>query len=56
LLPNQDPGREGYILSVAEDHAARSHIRYIVEEQIAEGDKVITRFTIKRIHDRGEYI
>jgi predicted ester cyclase len=56
LLPDQDPGREGYTQSVAEDHAAHSEIRYIIAEQIAEGEKVMTRFTIKRIHDRGEFL
>jgi serine phosphatase RsbU (regulator of sigma subunit)/predicted ester cyclase len=56
LLPDQDPGREGYIRSDAEDHAAHSDIRYIIEEQIAEGDKVMSRFIIRRIHDRGEFL
>jgi serine phosphatase RsbU (regulator of sigma subunit) len=56
LIPGQDPGREGYIQSVAEDHAIFSNIRYIIEEQVAEGDKVVSRSTIKRIHDRGRYM
>ena len=56
LLPDQDPGREGYIRADAEDHAAHSEIRYIIEEQIAEGDKVMSRFIIRRIHDRGEFL
>jgi serine phosphatase RsbU (regulator of sigma subunit) len=56
LLPNQDPGREGWMHSVAEEHATFSNIRYIIEEQIAEGAKVMTRFTISRIHDRGEFL
>jgi serine phosphatase RsbU (regulator of sigma subunit)/predicted ester cyclase len=56
LLPDQDPGREGYIRAAAEDHAAHSDIRYIIEEQIAEGDKVMSRFIIRRIHDRGEFL
>jgi serine phosphatase RsbU (regulator of sigma subunit)/predicted ester cyclase len=56
LLPGQDPGREGYIQAVAEEQAALSEIRYIIEEQIAEGDKVMTRVTISRIHDRGEFL
>jgi serine phosphatase RsbU (regulator of sigma subunit)/predicted ester cyclase len=56
LLPDQDPGREGYIRADAEDHAAHSDIRYIIEEQIAEGDKVMSRFIIRRIHDRGEFL
>jgi predicted ester cyclase len=28
----------------------------MIEEQISEGDKVMTRITIKRIHDRGEFL
>jgi serine phosphatase RsbU (regulator of sigma subunit) len=54
LLPDQDPGREGFIHSVAEEQATFSNIRYIIEEQVAEGEKVMTRITMKRIHDRGE--
>src|SRR5215204_1030735 len=56
LLPDQDPGREGYIQSVAEEHANFSNLRYIIAEQLAEGAKVMTRFTISRIHDRGEFL
>src|SRR5919202_1352885 len=54
LLPDQDPGREGFIHSVAKEQAAFSNIRYIIEEQVAEGEKVMTRITMKRLHDRGE--
>src|SRR5215211_470600 len=54
LLPGQDPGREGYIQSAAEKHAAFSDIRHIVEYQATDGDEmVITRHTTRRIHDRG---
>src|SRR5919199_3995404 len=56
LLPDQEPGREGFIQSAAEEHAIFSHIRYNVEDQAAEGDKVITRLTMRRIHDRGEFL
>jgi predicted ester cyclase len=54
-LPGQDPGREGYIQSAAEQHAGFSDIRYIIEDQIAEGDKVMTRWTGSGVHDRGQY-
>jgi predicted ester cyclase len=54
LLPGQDPGREGYIQSAAEQHAAFSDIRYIIEYQATDGDDmVITRSTMRAIHDRG---
>jgi predicted ester cyclase len=53
-LPGQDSGREGYIKSAAEKHAAFSDIRHIVEYQATDGEEmVITRHTTRRIHDRG---
>ncbi len=55
LLPDQDPGREGYMQACAEVHAVFSTIRYKVEYQAAERDEVICRLTISRIHYRGEY-
>ena len=55
LLPEQDPGREGYIQSTAEERGTFSNIRYIIEEQVAKGEKVMTRATMKRVHDRGEF-
>ena len=56
LLPDQDPGREGYVKSVAEEHAIFSNIRHIIEDQVAEGDKVTSRLSVSRIHDRGEHL
>ncbi len=56
LLPSEDPDREGYKRSVAEDHAAFSQLRYIIEDQLATDDKVVSRLTIKRIHDRGAFV
>src|SRR5215213_9112750 len=53
LLPGQVPGREGYIQSAAEQHAAFSDIRYIIEHQATDGDLVISRLTMRAIHDRG---
>jgi serine phosphatase RsbU (regulator of sigma subunit)/predicted ester cyclase len=56
LQPDQEPGREGFIRSVAEEPAIFSNLRVNIEDQVAEGDKVITRFTWRRIHDRGEFL
>jgi serine phosphatase RsbU (regulator of sigma subunit)/ketosteroid isomerase-like protein len=56
LLPDQEPGREGFIQSVAEEHAIFSNFHTNIEDQAAEGDKVITRLTVNRIHDRGEFL
>jgi serine phosphatase RsbU (regulator of sigma subunit)/ketosteroid isomerase-like protein len=55
LLTGQEPGREGYKQQVAEQHAALSDIRPIIEDQVAQGDKVVTRLTWRSVHDRGEY-
>ena len=50
----QEPGREGYMRGVAEEVFFNQ--RTIIEDQAAEGDKVISRLTITRIHDRGEFL
>jgi predicted ester cyclase len=56
LQPDQEPGREGFIRSVAEEPAIFSNLRATIDDQVAEGDKVTTRFTWRRIHDRGEFL
>ena len=56
LLPDQDPGREGYLQDSAKDHTIFSNIRHIIEDQLAEGDKVMSRITANRIHDRGMFL
>ena len=48
--------RERYLRGLAEEQAAFSDIRYIIEDQIAEGDKVMTRWRGRGVHDRGEYV
>jgi serine phosphatase RsbU (regulator of sigma subunit) len=53
-LPGQAPDREGYKQTVAEYHAAFSNVRFLVEDQVAEGDKVVTRFIVRATHDLGE--
>jgi serine phosphatase RsbU (regulator of sigma subunit)/predicted ester cyclase len=53
LLPGQVPGREGYIQSAAAQNAALSDMRYIIEYQATDGDLVISRLTMRAIHDRG---
>ena len=52
-LPGQDPGREGYMRTVAEKHDAFSDIRHTIEYQTTDGDMVVTRHTTRTIHDRG---
>ena len=52
LLPDQEPDREGYKRGLSEDRAAFSNFDITIEDQIAEGDKVVTRFTWRGTHDR----
>jgi serine phosphatase RsbU (regulator of sigma subunit)/predicted ester cyclase len=56
VLPGQDPGREDYLRLEAEDRASFSDIRRVIEDQVADGDKVITRLTVSGTHDRGEFV
>ena len=56
LQANQEPGREGFMQSVAEEPTIFSYVRTNIEDQAAEGDKVITRLTMRRIHDRGPFL
>ena len=51
----QEPSREGYKQQVAEQIAALSEVRCIIEDQLAKGEKVVTRISWRSIHDRGEY-
>jgi predicted ester cyclase len=55
-LPDQQPGREGYKWAIAQLSATFSDRRFIVEEQVAEGDKVVTRFIVRATHDRRELL
>jgi serine phosphatase RsbU (regulator of sigma subunit)/predicted ester cyclase len=56
LIPGQQPGREGYLRSFTEFHAAYSHTRYVIEKQLAEGEEVVTTFAVSATHDRGEWM
>jgi serine phosphatase RsbU (regulator of sigma subunit)/ketosteroid isomerase-like protein len=56
LQADQDPGREGFIRSVAKEPTIFSNVRANIEDQVAQGNKVITRLTMKRLHDRGEFL
>ena len=53
LLPGQAQGREGYLQSVAEDSATFSDVRNVFEEQLVDGEKVISRIGTRALHDRG---
>jgi serine phosphatase RsbU (regulator of sigma subunit)/predicted ester cyclase len=56
VLPGQGPTREDYMQGVAEDRAGISNLRVYIEDQVASGDKVITRFSATRTHDRGPHL
>jgi serine phosphatase RsbU (regulator of sigma subunit)/predicted ester cyclase len=53
-LPDQGPGREGYMRLLAEDRAALSDVRTTFEYQATDGDMVVSRLTMRSTHDRGE--
>jgi ketosteroid isomerase-like protein len=53
-LSGQEPDRQGYLRSFTEYHASFSDSRYVIEKQVAEGDEVVTSFSVSSTHDRGE--
>jgi predicted ester cyclase len=55
VLPGQGPTREDYKRSVVEMLAAFSNTSFTVENQIAEGDIVASRFTGRSVH-RGTFL
>src|SRR5215207_6060821 len=56
VLPGQKLDREGYKRMSLEYAAAFSNTSFIVEEQVAEADKVVSRFTVHATHDRREFL
>src|SRR5215204_3882196 len=57
LLPGQHSNlsdREAYKRSVAEYSDAFSNVRFLIEDQVVGGDKVVTRFSVSATHDRRE--
>jgi len=54
LLPGQESDREDYMRGISAYQAALSERRLIIEDQVAGGDKVVTRFVVHALHDRGE--
>ena len=40
----------------SKNRAALSDARYVIEDMIAEGDKVVVRGTFTAVHDRGEWV
>jgi serine phosphatase RsbU (regulator of sigma subunit)/predicted ester cyclase len=54
VLPGEESDREGYLRGVAEEDATFTITSFTIEDQIAEGDKVVTRYKSHGSHDRGE--
>jgi serine phosphatase RsbU (regulator of sigma subunit)/predicted ester cyclase len=54
LIPGQQPGREGFKQAIAELLATFSNTRFLFEDQVAEGEKVVTRLIVRQTHDRRE--
>jgi serine phosphatase RsbU (regulator of sigma subunit) len=54
LLSVQEPDREGVKWVTAQLAAAVSNASVHFEDQVAQGDKVVTRFSAHATHDRGE--
>jgi predicted ester cyclase len=54
VLPNEEPGREGFIQAIVQYNAAFSNSSIIVEDQVAAGEKVVSRCVVRRTHDRGK--
>src|SRR5215204_659926 len=56
VLPGQQLDREGYKRMSLEYAAAFSNTSFMFEEQVAEADKVVSRFTVHATHDRKEFL
>jgi steroid delta-isomerase-like uncharacterized protein len=54
-VPGETPGRAGLKQFVSYLHHAWADLNFAVEDQVAEGDKVTTRFTITGTH-QGEFV
>src|SRR5215217_9698200 len=54
-LAGEEASREDLKREMAEQAATSSDLHFSIEEQIAEGDKVVTRFIGSGTHDLAEY-
>ena len=53
-VPGETPGRDGLKQFVTDLHTAWADLNFVVEDQVAEGDKVTTRWTVTGTH-QGEF-
>ena len=56
LVPDQQPGPEGEKRAIAQFSAAFSKSSVQFEDQVAAGDKVVSRCILHRTHDRGAFM
>jgi serine phosphatase RsbU (regulator of sigma subunit)/ketosteroid isomerase-like protein len=54
LRPGQQPGREGYKRQVAVSVTAFSVVRFVIEDQVAQGDRVVSRLSGRGTYDQKE--
>jgi steroid delta-isomerase-like uncharacterized protein len=54
-IPGQTQGLEGYKLAVKSLRAAFPDLHFTIEDQVAEGDKVASRYTVQGTH-KGEFL
>jgi steroid delta-isomerase-like uncharacterized protein len=54
-LPGQQPGREGLKEVIGQMRTAFPDIHWVLDEQVAEGEKVVSRFTWTGTH-RGTFL
>jgi predicted ester cyclase len=54
--PGQPLDRESYMRHVAESVSAFSDVRFVIEEQVAQGDKVVSRISGRGTHARSELL
>ena len=55
ILPGEVVGIEGFKRALAEERASSSDLHFSIEEQIAQGDKVVTRLIGSNTHDQKEF-
>jgi serine phosphatase RsbU (regulator of sigma subunit)/predicted ester cyclase len=52
--PGQQPDREGYKRRIVEFVTAFSDVRFVIEDQVAQGDRVVSRISGRGTYDRNE--
>jgi predicted ester cyclase len=56
VAPGQQLDRESYMRHTAESVSAFSDVRFVIEDQVAAGDKVVTRISGRGTHARSELL